>query len=357
MKKAEKRLPIFFLVAVGAVLFFRYLFFSALPFLLAFAAASLLHGPSQRLALRLHLPYRIVSVGLAVLFVSLLLGSAGFLIWQTASQIGAFARATLGGENDILENISDILAQINEKLSGLALFSGEDAAVIRERIGETVSDMIKNTLVAAASRIPGFAGKLVAAIPQILIFFAVTVLAAVYFCMDYEKISAFFREKMPQRQFAGIQKVFSVCGETAVKFARSYLLLFLFTFSVLFLGFALLGEAYAFLFALITALVDSLPILGTGAVLVPLALYHFIIGDTGYGIGACVLYLAVMILRQVCEPKILGAGMGIHPLFMLTAMYTGLQLFGIFGMLAAPFCAAIFKNLMGVWKRPHEETT
>jgi predicted PurR-regulated permease PerM len=133
-------------------------------------------------------------------------------------------------------------------------------------------------------------------------------------------------------------------------------LIFLFTFSALFLGFTILGESYAFLLALLTAAVDSLPILGMGIVLIPLAIYHFMIADTAYGIGVCAIYLLITLLRQILEPRILGAGMGVHPLLMLMSMYGGLRLFGIFGMLGAPFIVAMLKNLIGVWKKPDEET-
>ena len=138
--------------------------------------------------------------------------------------------------------------------------------------------------------------------------------------------------------------------QTAWKFLRSYLLLFLITFAGLFLGFVLLRETYAFLFALITAIVDSLPIFGMGIVILPLALFHFMTGEVGYGIGLCVLYLILTVLRQILEPRILGAGLGVHPLIMLCAMYAGLQLFGIGGMLIAPFLTVTTKNLMEVRK-------
>ncbi|MBQ8498034.1 MAG: sporulation integral membrane protein YtvI [Clostridia bacterium] len=357
MQKTEKKALIFLLSVLCAVLFFRYLFFAALPFALAFAAASLLHRPAMAISKKLRLSYKAVSVGLAVCFVSLFLGLSAFLIWQTAVQIGNFARATIGGENGILQNLSDIFSRAEAILSNIPFFSGKDAVQMREQIAGTVSDMIKTTLVSTASRIPALAGKVVSAIPQIFVFFAVTILSAVYFCKDYEKITAFFKEKLSDKHFKGIARIASVFRQTAVRFVRSYLLLFLFTFSALFLGYTLLGEAYSFLFALVTATVDSLPIFGTGTVLIPLALYHFIIGDISYGIGACLLYLAVTVLRQILEPKILGAGMGIHPLLMLTAMYTGLRLFGIFGMLLAPLSIAILKNLIGAFQKPHEKTS
>ena len=357
MQKAEKKALILLCSVLGIVLFFRYLFFAVLPFGLAFAAASFLYHPANVISRKLKLSYKAVSIGLVIGFISVFSVSMAFLIWQTTVQIGHFARATIGGENGILQNLSDIFSRMETVLSGIPFFSGKDSVEMREHIAKTLSDMLKTTLVSTASRIPSIAAKIVSAIPQIFVFFTVTILSAIYFCIDYEKIITFFKEKCSEKHFNGIRHIFSVLRQTALRFVRSYLLLFLFTFSALFLGYTLLGETYAFLFALITSAVDSLPIFGTGTVLIPLALYHFIIGDLSYGIGACLLYLAVTVLRQILEPKILGAGMGIHPLLMLTAMYMGLRLFGIFGMLLAPFSVAILKNLIGAFQKTYEKTS
>ena len=84
-----------------------------------------------------------------------------------------------------------------------------------------------------------------------------------------------------------------------------------------------------------------------GLVLFPLAAYGFMLGDIGYGIGVCALYLILTVFRQILEPRLLGAGMGIHPLVMLIAMYCGFQVVGVGGMLLAPFCAVIVKNFIG----------
>ena len=147
-----------------------------------------------------------------------------------------------------------------------------------------------------------------------------------------------------------LTKALNVFKHTAFQFAKSYFLLFLLTFSGLFFGFVLLGEKYAFLIALITATVDSLPIVGMGIVLLPSAIYHFMIGKVGYGVGVCVLYLILTVLRQILEPRILGAGMGMHPLVMLASMYVGLEIFGIGGMLLAPFFAVTVKNIAQIGK-------
>ena len=338
------------LILIAAVVFFRYLFAAILPFLVAFAAASLLYRPARKISSALHIPYRFVAVGLAVLAVSAALSVFGFLFWKTVTEIGSFAVDALKGEKGLLENIIGIFRRIGDTLASLPFMSGDDASVLQESVTQAFSDAIKNVLVSAASRFPAFAAKLISSVPQIFLFFVVTVLSAVYFCIDYEKIRAFLRLRLSKWHWDLVKRVSGVMKHTAVQFVKSYFLIFLITFAGLFFGFVLLKEPYAFLFALMTAAVDGLPIVGMGVVLFPLAIYHFMLGDIGYGIGICVIYLVLTVLRQVLEPKILGAGMGIHPLVMLMAMYCGWQVIGIGGMLLAPFVAVTVKNLIGIRK-------
>ncbi len=338
------------LALIPIVLFFRYLFAALLPFLAGFAAATLLYRPTRKISGVLRIPYKAVAVCLTVLSVSAFMGVIGLLLWKTVSEIGYFAGETLGGENGLLDNMIGVFQRMGDMIASLPFVSGKNESALRESVTQAISDTVKNVLVSAASRFPALAGRLVSAVPQIFLFFIVTVLSAVYFCVDYEKICVFVKRLVPDDRWRLLQGTFDVIRQTAFQFGKSYLLLFLFTFAGLFFGFVLMREEYAFLIALITAAVDSLPIVGMGIVLFPLAICGFMLGNVGYGIGVCALYLILTVGRQILEPRLLGAGMGIHPLAMLAAMYCGLQIFGFGGMLLAPFCAVLLKNMIGLKK-------
>lgn len=345
MKRRTALFPIIILLVL-ILLFFGRVFSAALPFLFGFLAASALHEPARRLSRKLHIRYRAAAVFLTVFSVSVILGLFGVLLWQTVSEISGFAKETLNGENTLLENFSAVLQRVSDGIMGLPFFSQNGTEDLKEGVLQAFSDMVRNLFVSAASRFPAFASKLVSAIPQIFVFCVITVLSAVYFCMDYEAVCAFFRSLIPTVRQEAADAVLNTLKRTALQFLKSYLILFLLMFAGLFLGFALLGERYAFLFALMTAAVDSLPIFGMGIIILPLALFHFLTGDFAYGIGLCALYLILTVFRQILEPKILGAGLGVHPLVMLCAMYAGLKWFGVFGMLTAPFLTVTVKNLL-----------
>ena len=346
--KIKRRKGIFLIAAafVFLLFFFRHIFSAVLPFFVGFLAAAALHEPARKLSRKLRVRYRAAAVFLTVFSVSVILSLVVFLLWQTVSEISGFARETLNGENSLLENFSAVLQRLSDGIERLPFFSGVGGEERKEGILQAFSDTVRNIFVSAASRFPAFASKLVSAIPQIFIFCVITVLSAVYFCMDYEAVCAFFRSLIPTARQEAAGAALNTLKRTALQFLKSYLILFLLMFAGLFLGFVLLGERYAFLFALMTAAVDSLPIFGMGIIILPLALFHFLTGGFAYGIGLCALYLILTVFRQILEPKILGAGLGVHPLVMLCAMYAGLQWFGVFGMLIAPFLTVTVKNLM-----------
>ena len=116
------------------------------------------------------------------------------------------------------------------------------------------------------------------------------------------------------------------------------------TFLEAFVGLSILGVNYAFILAVVIAIVDVLPILGTGTVLVPWAIFAFISSDIRLGIGLLVLYGVTLIVRQLVEPKIVGSTLGIHPLLTLASVYIGLELLGFIGIFVGPMVALFIKE-------------
>ena len=116
------------------------------------------------------------------------------------------------------------------------------------------------------------------------------------------------------------------------------------TFSELLIGFTvmklfgLFDLKYTFLIALLTAILDALPVFGTGAVLIPWSIYNIIVArfDLAIAIALLALYIICVVVRQFTEPKVVGDSLGLHPLVTLLSMYIGLKLIGIGGMILLP---------------------
>ena len=97
--------------------------------------------------------------------------------------------------------------------------------------------------------------------------------------------------------------------------------------------------------AIVIAIIDALPILGTGTIMIPWVIISVLNNDVKLAVALGCLYLIVMISRQLLEPKIVGKNIGIHPIFTLIAMYTGFKIIGVIGMFIGPIILIILKNI------------
>ena len=114
-------------------------------------------------------------------------------------------------------------------------------------------------------------------------------------------------------------------------------------------------SGYIIEISIITAIVDIVPVLGTGTIMVPWALYSLITGKISLGIGLIVVYVIILVLRQVLEPKLVATKLGLPPVLTIAAMYIGTQLFGFIGLFLMPIITIMIKRLndegvLHIWK-------
>ena len=190
-----------------------------------------------------------------------------------------------------------------------------------------------------------WASELVGKLPGILLFLATTVLAAYFTAVSYPAIIAFVRRQVPQRWQRSLSAAAKTLRSTFWKWLKAESLLCLVTFCLLLLGFWYLGVDYALLTAALTAVVDALPVLGAGTVLVPWAVYHLLLGGVPRGIALLALYAIILLIRSFLEPRVMAAQAGLPHLSALLAMYLGYSLFGVWGMLLLPILLLFVKQL------------
>lgn len=208
-------------------------------------------------------------------------------------------------------------------------------------ISDTLFAFVKNASSTVISTITGLAGKL----PSLLIKLIFTIVSSFFFTIDYYKISDFvIRQFKGERRKMVLRLKDNGIG-TIAKFIRAYSAIISITFLELSIGFWILRIPNPFLFGAMIAIIDVLPILGTGAVLLPWAVIALILGNTKIGIGMFVLYIIITAVRQTIEPKIVGQQIGLHPIITLILMYVGAQLMGVLGLLLLPVIATIIKTL------------
>jgi predicted PurR-regulated permease PerM len=146
-----------------------------------------------------------------------------------------------------------------------------------------------------------------------------------------------------------LKKIWVYLTDTLFVVIRSYALIMLLTFTELSILFSLFGIEHAVVKAGLIAMLDILPILGTGGIMIPWSVISFALGHTAMGIKLMVIYIIVTIIRNYVEPKIVGAQLGLYPIITLVSMFLGLRLFGFWGLFGLPV------GISFLWKRHQEK--
>ncbi len=318
----------------------RFVFPVLLPFLLGYLLSLPLRPLSVKLARGLRLSPKFTVAVLIVLAVSLGawgLWSAASLLWREA--VALTEQLIAGGQ--LANAFESAQAWISELGARFGLSD------IGERASEWLTEAITGVFGAISAGLPNALSWMLEALPSFFFILVLTVISAYYFCIDGAQIRAFFGRFLTKSQKDRLAR-WRVRGRAIFgKYCRAYLQLLALTFSLLFVGLLILRVEYAFLPALLIALLDLLPVIGVGTVMVPWSILLLIQRDFYLGFGILILYLIIELVRQIAEPRILGRSLGLHPMATLFATYAGFYFFGLFGMIIAPFAALGVKTLFG----------
>jgi len=181
-----------------------------------------------------------------------------------------------------------------------------------------------------------------AKLPGILIFVGIATVAAFLIIKDRALIRTFVIDIIPASARPNAAKITSELLKALSGFFKAYSILITITAVITLVCLKILGVEYAFLIGILVGIMDILPILGPGTIMVPWIIWEFITGHTGMGISLIVVYIIITVVRQFLEPQIVGDSIGLHPLATLVSLYVGLQLGGLMGMVMGPVVVVIF---------------
>ena len=348
-EETKKRflLNVSFYAAWGALfyLIFRFAWGYLSPFVIGGILASAVQRPARWLAQKTKIAVGIWAVTLTVFGYLLLIGAAVLVI----------RRAVFGGQ-ELLDTVSRSVDLWNEQIvtwihrmdAGLNRFPDETADTVRQFLSGVRGQMLSHLGAFFSHWATDFAGRF----PSFLLSSLVTLVAGCYFAKDYVLLTRFVGGLLKPKQKAAVKDVRTVLCDSILKLLRGYAAVAALTFSELLAGLFILRIRYAFWLALFITLVDVLPILGTGTVLLPWALFSWGTGAVGRGIGLLVLYAVITVVRNFAEPHLIGNRVGINPIFTLIAVFVGLRVGGVLGMVLLPIA---FVTVIAYYRKQLEE--
>ena len=312
-----------------------------LPFLLGFGLSALAEPPVRVLRNRLGIPRRLAAF-LTVLLLSAAVFGLLFLLGRVLFSQGQQLAARLPS---LLSSLADPLSKLHGGLLRLAARLPQSVAPAAV---EWIDRLFAGGSVVAGTAsewLLGFAGNVLALVPDIVLFLLTTILSAYLFCAERAQLSQTVQRLLPEswreRLSAVNQRLRGALGGYCK--AQGYLILV--TLAVLSVGLLLLRRRNALLLALVIAFVDALPVFGSGTILIPWGIISLLRGENGLAVGLLLLYAVASLTRTFLEPRFLGRQIGLNPLLTLISLYAGFRLFGILGMILVPVGVILLKQV------------
>lgn len=325
----------------GGVIFFRWLLAPLLPFLLALALSAMVEPTVQRLRRQMKVR-RSFAAALVTTAMLLVLGGA---VTALLVRLGVELRQWSGRLPEAVERFPAVW---NGLLDRLGAWYTSCPSFLRSALDALAGQMMESgpdLAGKAGGWLMGEASALLAALPDAGLFLVTTVLAVYFTSLRYPEILAFLKRQLPPGWQVRCRDAARCFRATILKWLRAEALLLLTTFGVLLIGFTWMGVDFALLAAVFTALVDALPVLGTGTVLGPWAAGCFLLGDTQRGLALLAIYGAAFLAHTLLEPRLLAGQVGLPPITALLAMYVGFHFMGVGGMVLLPVVLLLVKQL------------
>lgn len=328
------------IICIGVWFFFRYLFTLVAPFILAFLLITLCYPLLERIQKKIPVKKKFLAIGMILPFFLLMVAALWFIV-------------LFGGRQ--LEGFPEFCTQAGQQLElffhrcccGLDGKFGWDGQQIETYLIEQMTVVMENVQIQVMPQLLSSSYNCFKGIFAAVGFLAVTCIAA--FLMEKE-YTGLVESLKRSRELALVWSVVEGVLSYIITFlkAQGLILLIISVLCAAVLGIA--GIPGGILFGLLAGFLDMLPFIGTGIVLVPLSVWQLLNGQYVRMAVCLVLYGACIVTRELLEPKLIGKRMGIAPVFMLLAVYAGVKLFGVGGIVKGPLALIV---LYEIWKTDH----
>lgn len=331
------RLLVFLLCGALLVVITNHLFSVFAPFIIAYVVTRLIHPvvAFMKAKLKMH-------NGISVFVCLFIFGSlSGSIIWFVIGYIadGVKYLINLLSSPDTINEIIVVATNIYTKLDSAMKFL--DVEIEIKDITSVVSDITSKIISVLSSSTLGMAVK----VPNLLLSLIIGIVSAFYMMFDYDNLANAINNQLSPKTKRFVDLFNTQVLFSFMKMILSYVLISVICFTELSIGFLILGIKDAMFIALVIAILDVLPIIGSGAVLIPWGIVMLVLGNPFVGIGLIVLWAIILVVRQILEPKIVGSQIGLHSLATITSLFVGLKLMGGVGLIVCPLYIILWKKM------------
>lgn len=331
------------LISGAVLLAFKYLLPLFLPFVVAYVLMRLLFPLIHWLRGRFHLSARLAYGGTLGIFFALLFGGLFYLGKYLIRQGQLLCTNAPVYCQICLQTVSSYCDNICLRIDHyMQIKSGSTLTFVSNRL----SDFNEHSAGQIYTRASQMAFSWLGGSMQLFMFLLITFIAMIILCKDMEPLHNAYRK---HKFYPAVHKVVHTMRETGLLYLKAQLIIMLINWAVCSLGFYLIRSPYFIIIGLIISLIDALPFLGSGIILIPCGFY-FIFKNQFYPAAILfTVYLITLFVREILEAKLMGDGMGMLSFFTLASIYAGLKFYGICGIFLGPFSIVLIRAIYQVW--------
>ena len=314
------------------------------PFLLALVVAAALNPMVRWGQRRLGWSRRVLALGAVAVMFGILGGGVVLLVYGVGSEVVSLAQnweVLFAQSLAVTEQLQVMFARFWAHLPEEVLYT---AYALWDRFALWFQESVSELLTAAAETVTHKA----AGVPGFLLALAMFVMATYFLTADYPYLRTRAIQCMDERVLCFVGQLRKVAVAAFGGYLRAQVLLSVGVFAILLVGFLLAGRNYALLLALGLAVLDFIPLVGAGTVMVPWAIIAFVTRNYPTAISMMVTWSAIAAFRRVAEPKVVGDQTGLSPILSLVSIYVGMKLAGVAGMILGPILTLMVLNLAGL---------
>jgi sporulation integral membrane protein YtvI len=314
------------------------------PFLLALIAAAALNPLVKKLQKLLGWNRQVLTLLLLFLIFGLLGGGLALLVYAAAGQLMSLVQ-NWGG---LLDSLQAVMDQLEALFARLLTLVPPQVNEIVENAGDSLFQWLSEATPAALGNLGLEAGERAMGLPAFLVALVIFIMATFLLTADYP----YLRSRYVQHLDEGLLRFLGQLRTTALGafggYVKAEFLLSVGVFFILLAGFFLIRQPYGLLLSLGLAVMDFIPIIGAGTVMVPWAFVALFTGDFTAAVELMAIWGVIALFRRVMEPKFVGDQTGLSPILSLVSIYVGMKLAGVLGMVFGPVVLLVVLNLAGM---------
>lgn len=312
------------------------------PFVAALITAAILHPLIRLLQRRLGVPRKFSTLLILLLLFGLLGAGIGYLGYAGGVELVA-----------LVQNWNGLLESLQSTLDQIEIMSAQLWRLVPPQLTAAVESVTQGFMEWLSSAMPNLLNAAVEyttdkarGVPDVVLALIIYIMACYMLTVDYPYLRSQAVQHTHQRLVHFLKQVRDTALAAFGGYLRAEFLLSVVVFFILLVGFFVIGQPYGLLLALVLAVMDFIPIIGAGTVMVPWAVVDLFMGNYFHAVQLMVIWGAIALFRRVGEPKFVGDQTGLSPIASLISIYIGWRLAGVLGMILGPTIALIALNLI-----------